>query len=55
MNLTIYPVIDLELDCLLPDDMVKADHRFTVLSEAEWLAVRDDWNAEVQYAAEVAA
>lgn len=49
------PVIDLELDCLLPDDMVKADHRFTVLSEAEWLAVRDDWDAEVQYAAEVAA
>jgi hypothetical protein len=49
------PVIDLGLGCLLPDDMLTAGHRFTVLSEAEWAAVRDDWDAEVQYEAGLAA
>lgn len=45
------PVIDIDLECLLPDDMLKAEHRYTVLSEAEWEQVKDEWNAEVQYEA----
>lgn len=45
------PVIDIDLDCLLGEDITKAQHRFTVLSEAEWNQVKDEWDAEVQYEA----
>lgn len=45
------PVIDVGLECLLGETIAKAEHRFTVLSEAEWLAVEAEWDAEVQYEA----
>jgi len=48
------PALDSLYEALVPDDMVRADHRYTVLSEAEWATVADDWDAEVQYAAEAA-
>lgn len=45
------PVLDDLYEALVPDDMVKAEHRYTVLSRAEWDQVKDVWDAEAQYEA----
>lgn len=36
-------------EALVPDNMARAEHRYTVLSLAEWNAVKDVWDAEAQY------
>lgn len=42
-------VLDINLDCLLSNEMLDAEHVFVVLSEAEWALVENEWDAEVQY------
>lgn len=41
--------VDDMYEALVPDDMAQAEHRYTVLSLAEWGAVKDEWDAEPQY------
>ena len=36
---------------LLPYSICEAEHRYTVLSQAEWADVADYWDAEVHYTA----